>query len=55
MFNFKRAAYGGNCGVQASKIRVVKYYRELSCLKNFVGCMDYCLINFVTERAFVQI
>lgn len=55
MFNLKRAAHGGNCIVQVSKIRVVKYYRELSCMKNFVGWMDYCLINFATKRAVVQI
>lgn len=54
MFNLKRVAYGGNCIVQASKIRAVKYYRELSCLKNFGGWMDYCLINFATKRAVVQ-
>lgn len=46
--------YGGNCIVQASKIRAVIYYRELSFLRNFDGWMDYCLINFTTERAVVQ-
>lgn len=39
MLDLKRAAYGGKCILQASKIRTGKYSRGLSYIKNCVGCL----------------